>query len=142
MTPEEYLRQEEARPYRSEYFDGAMIAMTDRSYANAVINTNLTAALHSRLRDAPWEFFGSSRRVLIEAFPLHTYPGACVTRLPPESVVHSDSNATVINPVLIFEVPPPSGEHYGRRATLQRFQKVAERQEYVTISRDCPHVGH
>ena len=44
MTPEEYLALEDAAPYRSEYDDGAMIAMIDRSYANALINTNVMCA--------------------------------------------------------------------------------------------------
>ena len=140
MTPEEYLRLENATPYRSEYYDGAMLAMTDRTHANAAVNGNLLGLLHSRLRDTPWQFFSSSMRVLIESGPIYTYPDASVTCRPPELAAHSDT--TLINPVLIFEVLAPSGESYGRCATFQHFQTVETLQEYVVISQESPRIGH
>ena len=140
MTPEEYLRLENATPYRSEYYDGAMLAMTDRTHANATINGNLLGLLHYRLRDTPWQFFSSSMRVLIDSGPIYTYPDASVTCRPPELAVHSDT--TLINPVLIFEVLAPSGESCGRRATFQHFQKVKTLQGYVVIAQDSPHIGY
>ena len=140
MTPEEYLVLEDAAPYRSEYDDGAMIAMVDRSHANAVINMNVTCRLHQISRDRSWRVFGSNMRVCIEPLPLYTYPDASVTWDPP--TLAANSNTTLINPCLIVEVHPPAGECYRRRATFRQFQKIGTLRDYVAVSQAGPHVGH
>ena len=140
MTPEKYLALEDAAPYRSEFYDGAMLAMTDRSYTNALINTNLVGLLHTLGQAERWQVLSSSMRVCIEAAPLYTYPDASVIRESPQLAANSET--TLINPCLIVEVLSPPGENYERRATFQHFQKMATLRDYVAISQEEPHVGH
>lgn len=139
MTPEEYLVLEDASPYRSEFYDGAMIAMTDRSYDNAVINSNLIGMMGNLARQKPWRVLSSAMRVCIEAFPLYTYPDASVIRGHPQLAANSDT--TLLNPCLIVEVLSPSGRNYERRATFQHFQKIDALRDYVQISQEFPHIG-
>lgn len=140
MTPEEYIALEDRTPYRSEFYDGAMLAMKDRTHANAVINGNLIGLIHPRLHDTPWEFFGSSMRVVIPALPLYTYPDASVVRSPARTAEYSDT--TLIDPCLIVEVLSPSGESHERRANFQHFQKVETLLDYVKISQEHAFVEH
>ena len=140
MTPEEYIALEDATPYRSEFYDGAMLAMKDRTYANAIINGNLLGQLHSRLRDTPWEFFGSSMRVVVPSVPLYTYPDASVVRRPARTAENSDT--TLIDPCLIVEVMSPPGDDYGRRAGFQHFQRLRTLLDYVKVSQEFPFVEH
>ncbi len=140
MTPEEYIALEDATPYRSEFYDGAMLAMKDRTYTNATINGNLIVQLHPRLRDTPWEFFSSSMRVVVPSIPLYTYPDASVVRRPARTAKYSDT--TLIDPCLIVEVLSPSSWNYERRANFQRFQKQETLLDYVQISQECAFVEH
>lgn len=140
MTPQEYITLEDATPYKNEYYDGAMLAMVDRTHANAVINGNLCGMLHERLRDTHWSVMSSAMRVLIEPLTIYTYPDASVSLWPVETLPNSDT--TMINPCLIAEVLAPSGENYARRAGFQHFQQIAAMQDYLVISQECCHIGH
>ena len=140
MTPEEYIALEDVTPYRSEFYDGAMLAMKDRSYANVVINGNLIVQLHRRLDDTPWEFFSSGMRVVVPSIPLYTYPDGSVVRRPACTAEHS--NTTLVDPCLIVEVLSPPGENYERRANFQRFQQLRTLLDYVQISQERALVAH
>ncbi len=140
MTPEEYIVLEDATPYRSEFYDGAMLAMKDRTHANAAINMNLLGLIHPQLRDTPWQFFNSSMRVVVPCVPLYTYPDACVVRRPARTTEYSDT--TLVDPCLVIEVLSPSGENYERRANFQCFQKLGTLLDYVQISQEDAFVEH
>ena len=140
MTPLEYIALEDATPYRSEYYDGAMLAMKDRTIVNVEINGNLVGLIHSQLRDTPWQFLGSGMRVVVPSIPLYTYPDATVVRHPARTAEYSDT--TLINPCLIVEVLSLPGEHYERRANFQRFQELKTLLDYVQISQDRAFVEH
>lgn len=140
MTPEEYLVLEDASPYRSEFYDGAMVAMRDRTITNATINANFLVGFGRSFRGTDWQVLGSSMRVLIPALPLYTYPDASVIRLPPH--IAPNSETTLIDPVLIMEVLPPSGESYERCASFQHFQTIPTLLHYITVSQERARVDH
>ncbi len=140
MTPEEYITLEDATPYRSEFYDGAMLAMKDRTYANARINGNLIGLIHPRLRGTAWEFFSSSMRVVVPSSHLYTYPDASVVRRPARTAENSDR--TLVDPCLIVEVLSPPGNSYERRATFQKFQGSKSLLDYIKVSQDCAFVEH
>ena len=50
LTPEEYLALERKSEYKSEYFNGEMLAMTGASEPHNLIAGNVFASLHFQLR--------------------------------------------------------------------------------------------
>ena len=77
-TPEEYLEHERAAESKSEYLEGAIIAMAGASRAHSLINTNLASLLNAALRDQPCEVHASDMRVRVPAGRLYTYPDIAV----------------------------------------------------------------
>lgn len=140
MTSEEYIALEDARPYRSEFYDGAMLAMKGRMLSNVQINGNLLMLLHRRLDDTPFQYFSSSMRVVVPVIPLYTYPDATLVRRPACTAESSDT--TLVDPCLVFEVLSPSDYPYERRANFQRFQEQPILLDYVQISQDRPLIEH
>ena len=50
LSPEQYLKMERAAPFRSEFFDGHMYAMSGGSYPHARIIGNLTGEFHAAFK--------------------------------------------------------------------------------------------
>lgn len=77
-TPEEYLAIEESAEFRSEYQDGAIIAVTGGSISHNRIVRNLTAFLTFALRGKKFEPFTSDLRLWIPRYRRFTYPDLLV----------------------------------------------------------------
>src|SRR5512146_1343374 len=67
MTWEEYLAFEEQSPYRHEYVNGTVYAMSGASLAHNRIAQELVVAFRSHLRDGPCEPFFLEAKLEIRA---------------------------------------------------------------------------
>lgn len=133
-TPEQYLALERKAPYKSEYHDGCIFAMTGASREHNLIAGNVHAAIHSQLRNRPCEAYVSDMRVRVSAMDLYTYPDVVVACGGPQ--FEDRKLDTLLNPKLIVEVLSDSTEAYDRGVKFKHYRRLASLQEYVIISQD------
>jgi len=136
-SPEEYLALERQSPFRSEYIDGQIVAMSGGSFAHSIIGGNLVRALGNLLADSPCYVVNNDMRVRVDP-RMYTYPDAAVVCDEPE--LEDAENDTLLNPTVIFEVLSPSTEAYDRGEKFKRYRQVPSLRQYVLVAQGEPAV--
>ena len=138
LTPAQYLELERAAPFRSEYYNGRMYAMSGGSHGHALIIGNLIGELWGALKKGPCRVTPSDLRVRVSPAGLYTYPDVVVVCGEPK---YADNQAdTLLNPVLIIEVLSPSTEGYDRGFKSAQYRTLASLQEYALVSQAEPRI--
>jgi Uma2 family endonuclease len=132
ITPEEYFALEEVAEVKSEYCQGEMFAMSGASPEHCLVQTNLTAILHTQLRFRPCRLYSADLRVDVAAAGLYTYPDLSVVCAEPEF----DAHHSLKNPTLLIEVLSPSTEAYDRGKKFDMYRQLESLQQYVLVSQD------
>lgn len=137
MTWEEYLAFEEQSPYRHEYVNGIVYAMSGASLAHNRIAQELVVAFRSHLRGGPCEPFFLDAQLEIRAArdQIMYYPDAMVSCRPEDRTDH-----VVRNPKLVVEILSKSTQHIDRREKAMTYQRVEAIEEYVLIAQSQPRV--
>ncbi len=138
LTPEAYLEQERAAPYKSEYFDGETFAMSGASRYHVRITSYLQASLYAQLTPKGCFIFSSDLRVHIPAFGLYTYPDVGV--VCGEEHYLDGQQDTLLNPDLLIEVLSPSTEAYDRGKKFAYYQGLPSLKAYVLVAQDRPRI--
>ncbi|MCX7098467.1 MAG: Uma2 family endonuclease [Methylococcales bacterium] len=122
-TAEAYLKLERSATSKSEFHDGQIYAMTGASREHNLITVNITAALHSQLKNRPCESYTSDMRVKALKANNYYYPDIVVVCGAPqfEEVAFMD---TLTNPTVLIEVLSPSTEAYDRGVKFARYRKI------------------
>lgn len=110
ISPAEYLALERRASERSEFIDGAIIAMAGTSRTHVLIAANLIGELRTALRQHPCEVHGSDLRVAMPGGAPYTY--ADVTVICGEPAFEDAAADTLTNPAFMIEVLSPSTEAY------------------------------
>jgi Uma2 family endonuclease len=131
VTPQEYLERERDAPYKSEYCEGVIYAMSGASEAHNIINSNVTGALWSQFRGRPCKVYSSDMKVFVNHTGLYTYPD--VVALCGAAQFHDRQKDVLLNPDLIFEVLSPSTEAYDRGKKFNHYQSISTLVDYVLI---------
>lgn len=134
ISPAEYLALERSALDRSEFIDGAIVAMAGASRAHSLIAANLIGELRAALRQHPCEVHGSDLRVSVPGGALYTYPD--VTVICGEPTFEDAAADTLTNPTVIVEVLSPSTEAYDRGEKFARYRRLASLRTYVLVSQD------
>jgi Uma2 family endonuclease len=77
-------------------------------------------------------------RVRVDPGGLYTYPDVVV--VCGEPIYADNQRDTLLNPVLLVEVPSPSTEAYDRGFKSAQYRTMASLQEYVLVSQTEPRV--
>ena len=135
MTWEEYLAFEEQSPYRHEYVNGAVYAMSGASLAHNRIAQKLVVALGAHLQGGPCEpFFLEARLEIVSGTEqIVYYPDVMVSCRPEDR-----TDQAIRNPTLVVEILSESTQHVDRREKALTYQRVAAIEEYVLIAQDRP----
>ena len=136
LTEAEYLRIERAAPFKSEFFDGEMFAMSGARYPHNRAKDNLAGELYKRFENGPCVALTSDMRVKVTPTGLYCYPDIVVVCDPPE--FEDDDNDTLLNPKVVIEVLSESTERYDRTTKFGHYQRVPSVQEYVLVSQTEP----
>lgn len=109
LSPQEYLARERQAETKSEYEDGALVAMAGASYSHNGVTVNVTVALANRLRAIAkgCRPFSQDLRVKIP-FARYYYPDILIVCGEPE--FEDDEFDTLLNPAVVIEVLSPSTE--------------------------------
>ncbi len=137
MSWEEYLAFEEQSPYRHEYINGAVYAMSGASLAHNRIARKLVTAFGAHLGDGPCEPFLLDAKLEIRAGrdQIAYYPDVMVSCRPEDRTEQS-----VRNPKLVVEILSKSTQHIDRREKAMTYQRVEAIEEYVLIAQNQPRV--
>ena len=128
MSTAEYLQFEETSGERHEYIRGAIFTMSGATQAHNLIVTNLTASLHSFLKDGSCRVFSNAMKLHVEAADSIYYPDLLVTC---ESF---DSKAVLVSaPRLIIEVLSPSTASIDCREKYGAYIQLPSLQQYVLV---------
>lgn len=139
-TPEEYLAIEREAEYKSEYYDGEIVAMSGASEAHNSIVVNILASLHPQLRKQNCKAYVSDMRVDLSKRGLYAYPDVVVICDEPQfSDRHKDN---LLNPKMIVEVLSKSTEARDRGFKFLRYRKLDSFSEYLLVAQDKPYVEH
>jgi Uma2 family endonuclease len=139
ISPEEYLKRENAALEKSEYYKGEIFAMSGARPDHVRIVSNLNAHLFMRLRGGSCEVFTNDLRVNIpQAGNLFTYPDVIVTC---EELDFSGIDPmSLLNPTLIIEVLSDSTANYDRTAKFAMYRQIESLKEYVLVNQKQPFV--
>ena len=133
MTWEEYLAFEEQSPYRHEYVNGTVYAMSGASLSHNRIAQELVVAFRSHLRGGPCEPFLLQVKLEIRAGSdlIMYYPDVMVSCRPEDR-----TDQVVRNPKLVVEILSKSTQHIDRREKAMTYQRVEAIEEYVLVAQN------
>ena len=142
-SPAEYLAQEEAADFRSEYHNGEIIPMTGGSLNHNQIVMNLCVLFKTALKQysktsTPAKAYTSDLRVLIPAHNRYTYPDLVVIQGSPQFL--DDRTDTILNPTFILEVLSKSTQDYDRGDKFLFYRSIPSLQEYILIDQYKVHL--
>ena len=136
FTPEMYVERERRSAFKSEFADGAILAMAGASEAHNLIVANIVRELGIQMKGRPCRVYPSDMRVRIPQKKRYVYPDAIVVCGEPE--FEDEHRDTLLNPTVVIEVLSPSTENHDRVAKFAAYRTVASLQEYLLISQDTP----
>ena len=137
MTWEEYLAFEEESPYRHEYVNGTVYAMSGGSLEHNRIAQKLVIAFATHLRGGPCEPFFLEAKLEIRAGidKIMYYPDVMVSCRPEDR-----TDQLVRNPKLVVEILSKSTQQIDRREKAMTYQRVEAIEEYVLIAQNQPRI--
>lgn len=129
----EYLAHEAQADHKSEWYDGAIVAMAGGTISHARLSATVTGLLHAQLRGKRCTPYSSDLMLRVLATGLATYPDVTVICGPPE--VDPESAHVVTNPTVLVEVLSDSTEAYDRgEKFVAHYQKIPSLRQYVLVS--------
>lgn len=132
-TPEEYLALEEKAEYKSEYWNGEIVAMSGAAIEHQQIVINLTTELAAKLK-GKCRVFPSEMKVWVKKRGKFFYPDLTIICDKPN--FYKNRRDTIDNPRLIIEVLSKSTAAFDRAEKFLSYQSLESLDEYVLVSQD------
>jgi Uma2 family endonuclease len=132
LTPEQYLEIERKAEFKSEYYQGAMFAMSGPQEAHVLITDNACGELRQLLRRRTCKAYSKDMRVCVTPAGLYTYPDVVVVCGKAEFL--EGEVDTLLNPTVIIEVLSKSTELYDRGRKFKLYRSLSSLAEYMLIS--------
>ena len=138
LPPEAYLTWERKQPFKNEYHNGQIIAMSGASRAHNLITMNIANRFYTQLLAQGCEIYPGDMRVQIRQPTSYFYPDIVV--VCGEPCFGDDTFDTLLTPVLIVEVLSPSTPAFDRGEKFEHYKQLDSLQEYMLISQNRGHV--
>ena len=136
ISVEEYLAADAASETPLEFHDGEIFPMVDASLPHAILLAALGSCIGPRLANSPCKAAGLAR-VCVSASK-YVYPDFLIICGQP--ILASDSDASLTNPKVIFEILSPSTEGYDYNGKFKLYRQLPSIEEYVLIAQDQPRI--
>ncbi|MGI9035514.1 MAG: Uma2 family endonuclease [Pyrinomonadaceae bacterium] len=130
-TPAEYLALEEKAEYKSEYWNGEIVAMSGAKIDHQQIVTNITVLLANKLKGR-YRIFPSEMKVWVRKRNKFFYPD--ITLICDKPNFYKNRRDTIDNPKLIVEVLSKSTAGFDRAEKFLSYQSLDSLEEYVLVS--------
>jgi len=139
-TFKEYLELEEKAEYKSEYWDGIIVAMAGGTPNHNKISNSIGTAIDIELdkKNKNCTVYSSDQKVFIPDFNRGVYPD-CMA-LCGEEEMQEESNAVIINPSLIIEVLSKSTKEFDSNEKFEGYRSIPSFKEYVLVWQTIPKV--
>jgi Uma2 family endonuclease len=134
LTPQEYLAQERAAPFKSEYYRGETFAMAGAKHQHCLVKVNLAGETRSGLKDGACQVMTSDMRVKVDATGLYTYPDIVIVCDRPK--FEDNVFDTLLNPLVLIEVLSDSTEGYDRGPKFAQYRRIPSLREFVLAAAD------
>ena len=134
LTPQQYLGQERAAEFKSEFYRGEVFAMARTGYEHTLIKDNIARNAGNQLQPASCVVLTSDMRVKVSVTGLYTYPDLVILCEKPQ--LEDDKFDTLLNPRVIVEVLSESTEKYDRDKKFAHYRRIASLGEYVLVDQD------
>ena len=134
LPPEEYLTWERKQPFKNEYYNGQIVAMSGASRAHNRITVDIIVQLSNQLMEGECEVFASEMRVRTSPTVSYFYPDVIVVCDEPR--FEDDTFDTLLNPIVVIEVLLSSTAAYDRGEKFEYYKQLASLQAYILISQD------
>lgn len=125
-----YLAWEAEQPYKNEYVNGEVFAMSEVLADHVTATGNVAIALRNHLRGGPYRVFMAGLKLRVEADDAFYYPDVFVTCAQSDRVEPRYQSA----PSLIVEVLSPSTSAYDRGEKFASYRKLPSLREYVLVN--------
>ena len=140
LAPEEYLTWERKQPFKNEYHNGQIVAMSGASRWHNRIMLNTVTQLNNQLMESECEVYASNMRVGASPKVSYLYPDVIVVCGEPR--FEDDTFDTLLNPIVVIEVLSPSTAAFDRGKKFEYYKQLASLQEYILISQNSVRVEH
>ena len=140
LTPEEYLEQERKAEYRSEYFNGQLLAKTGSSADHCTIVGNIAVGIGQQFKKRTCEIFANMMRLKVIKTSSYFYPDVVAVCGKPQ--FEDNEQDVLLNPIVIVEVLSPSTEGYDRGTKFEHYRTIDSLSDYLLVAQDKIHVEH
>lgn len=139
-TFQEYLGLEAKAAYKSEFWDGTIVALAGGTPNHSKIANSIGTAIDNELdkKNKNYTTYNSDLKVFIPAFNRGVYPDCMV--LCGEEDLHENSKAVITNPSLIIEVLSASTKEYDSNGKFEGYRSIPSFKEYVLVWQTIPKV--
>ncbi len=139
-TFEEYLALELNAEYKSEFWNGTIVAMAGGTPNHGKIANSVGTAIDNELdkKNKNCSVYNSDVKVHIPAFDRGVYPD-CMALCGAEAF-YKNSKAVITNPSLIIEVLSESTKEYDSNGKFEGYRSIPSFKEYVLIWQTIPKV--
>ena len=139
-TVAEYLELERASDVRHEFHDGEILAMAGGTIRYALVVTNVSGALWSKLQGKPCRTYGSELKIGIPQEFRFVYPDSSIICGDPIPDPNDPRSESAINPKVVIEVLSPTTERYDRTKKFEYYRSLESLEEYVLVASDEPRI--
>jgi Uma2 family endonuclease len=140
LSKEEYLVQEELADFKSEYYNGEVLAMSGGTVNHSLISTNITSLIKFSLKNKgkKCKVFNSDMKIDIPRSNSYVYAdGMAVCG---DIQLMEGRKDIVQNPILIVEVLSPSTQSHDLGDKFKNYLSLPSLKEYVIIYQDQPYI--
>jgi len=137
-TADEYLVFERHAPYKSEFHNGQLFAMTGASRKHNLIAVNIVRELSLQLKKRPCEAYINAMRVQAAEARHYYYPDVAVICGPAQFA--DNQFDTLLNPTVLIEVLSPSTEAFDRGGKFSDYRKIPSLCQYVLVAQEQPSI--
>ncbi|MFN7932545.1 MAG: Uma2 family endonuclease [Bryobacteraceae bacterium] len=133
---EDYLAADAASETPLEFHDGEIFPIFDASLTHAMLLASLGSCIGPRLSGTPCKG-ASVARVRVSASK-YVYPDFLIICGQP--ILAGDSDPSLTNPKVIFEILSPSTEGYDYNGKFKLYRQLPSVEEYVLVAQDQPRI--
>ena len=140
ISPEEYVRLEDAAEERHEYYDSKIYVMAGGSDAHSDISFNIAFALRTRLRGKGCRIYNSEIKVFVEGINFYTYPDLSIVCGGTQFL---DGRRDIItNPIVLVEILSKATANYDPSQKFELYRSIPTFQGYLLVDQSRLYVEY
>ncbi len=130
----EYLALEENAEVRNEFIDGEILPMAGGTTQHNVIVGNIYLAIRIATKGKNIQTYIENVKLRIPEFNIFTYPDVMI--IAGETIYEENTQTTILNPAVIFEVLSPGTKDYDQGRKFEFYRSVTSLKDYILIDQE------